>query len=47
MALFNQVDSIRYNRPHYRVWAATMLLYSAISAALIAIAFRGYRKRIA
>lgn len=46
MALFNQMDSVRYNRTHFRIWTTTMLLYSGISAALIAIAFRGYRKRM-
>jgi ABC-type transport system involved in multi-copper enzyme maturation permease subunit len=47
MTLHNQIDSIRYGRPHYHHWTITMLLYNGISAALIAIAFRGYRKRMA
>jgi ABC-type transport system involved in multi-copper enzyme maturation permease subunit len=48
MALYNQIDSIRYGgRPHYYQWTITILLNNSISAALIALAFRGYRKRMA
>lgn len=46
VALYNQIDSIRYNRTHYNTWASAMVMYGIISAALITVSFQGYKKRM-